>query len=116
MTNLMIETTKAKEAVLFMCNNLNQVAKQFTDMLQHCKKYNLRVVDMFFDTSGIKSYEEKCFNQLLDYLKRTKTKTAVVFYSRKDFCKFPLTHKLTPFRDADRIELHFAKDKVILGN
>lgn len=52
--------------------------------------------------------------QLLDYLKRNKTKTAVVFYSRKDFGKCPWTHKLEPYREKDKIELHFAKDNVII--
>ena len=83
-------------------------------MPKYCKKKNLRVVDMFFDTSGIKSYEERCFNQLLDYIKHNKGKFAVVFYSQNEYNKYSYTHKLEPFRDTDRIELHFAKDNVII--
>lgn len=51
---------------------------------------------------------------MLDYFKRNKTKQAVVFYSRKEFNKFPLTHKLTPFREKDKIELRFVKDNAII--
>ncbi len=56
-------------------------------MPKYCKKKNLRVVDMFFDTSGIKSDEEKFFNQLLDYIKHNRGKFAVVFYSQNEYNK-----------------------------
>ena len=114
MDNLITETGTAKHAVLFMCGSLNEITKQFAEMLKHCQKKNLHVVDMFFDTSTIKSQEEKCFDQLLDYLKRNKTKIAVVFYSRKDFYKFLLPQKLEPFRKSDKLVLHCAKDDVII--
>jgi hypothetical protein len=114
MTNQITETINPKEAILFLCGGIDIVSKQFTEMLKYCKKKNLRVVDMFFDTSNIKSYEKDCFNKLLEYLKHNKTKTAVVFYSRSDFCSNPLTHKLNSFMQSGQIELRFAKDNVIL--
>ena len=114
MNNQITETINPQEAVLFIYGNLSEVTRQFAEMLQYCKKKKLHVVDMFFDTSNIKSYQKECFMQLLDYLKRNKTKTAVVFYSRKDFGKCPWTHKLEPYREKDKIELHFAKDNVII--
>lgn len=114
MINPIIETANKHEAILFLCGSLRDVAGQFADMLKYCKKKDLRIVDMFFDTSTIKSQEEKCFNQLLDYLKRNKTKIAVVFYSKKDFCKFLLPQKLEPFRKTDKLVLHCAKDNVII--
>lgn len=114
MTTTITETINSKEAVLFLCGTLRDIAGQFAEILQYCKKKKLHVVDMFFDTSNIQSYQKKCFIQLLDYLKRNKTKTAVVFYSRKDFGKCPWTHKLEPYREKDKIELHFAKDNVII--
>lgn len=114
MINQITETINPKEAVLFLCGTLRDIAGQFAEVLTYCKKKKLHVVDMFFDTSNIKSYQKECFIQLLDYLKRNKTKTAVVFYSRKDFGKCPWTHKLEPFRDSDQMELHFAKDNVII--
>ena len=115
MYNPITETINPKEAVLFSCGGVNEVARQFAEMLQYCKRKNLHIVDIFFETSGIKSYEKDCMNKLLDYLKRNKTKQAVVFYSRKEFNKFPLTHKLAPFREKDKIELHFVKDNTILN-
>ncbi|MBQ8482586.1 MAG: hypothetical protein IJ532_08670 [Alphaproteobacteria bacterium] len=114
MINPITETINSKEAVLFIYGNLSEVTRQFAEMLKYCKRKNLHVVDVFFETSSIKSYEEKCFNQLLDYIKHNKGKFAVVFYSRQDFNKFPLTHKLSPFRYTGRIDLHFAKDNVII--
>ena len=114
MTNTIYETINPKEAVLFIYGNLSEVTRQFAEMLTYCKKKKLHVVDMFFDTSTISGYQKECFNQLLYYLKRNKTKTTVVFYSRKEFCKCPWTHKLEPFRDTDRIDLHFAKENVII--
>ena len=115
MNNFITETINPKEAVIFTCGNIHEVTKQFAEMLQYCKKKNLHVVDVFFDTSGIKSYEKECMEQLLDYLKHNKTKVAVVFYSRKDFCKLPTSDKLSPYRKSGRVELRFAKDNVILG-
>lgn len=109
MYNPITETINPREAVLFSCGGVNDVARQFAEMLTYCKRKNLHVVDVFFETSGIKSYEKDCMNKLLDYLKRNKTKTAVVFYSRRDFGKCPWTHKLAPFRYPKQIELRFIK-------
>ena len=114
MTNTINETINPKEAVLFIYGNLNEVARQFAEMLKYCKKKKLHVVDIFFDTSNINVYQKECFNQMLDYLKHNKTKQAVVFHSRKDFGKCPWTHKLTPFREKDKIELRFVKDNAII--
>ena len=114
MNNPITKTINPREAVLFSCGGVNEVARQFVEMLQYCKRKNLHVVDMFFDTSNINVYQKECFNQMLDYLKHNKTKQAVVFYSRKEFNKFPLTHKLTPFREKDKIELRFVKDNAII--
>lgn len=114
MINPLNETINRHEALLFLYGSLRDIAGQFTEVLQYCKKKKLHIVDMFFDTSGIKSYEEKCFNQLLDYIKHNKGKFAVVFASRNEYNKCPWTHKLEPFRDTDRIDLHFAKDNVII--
>ena len=82
MANTINETINPKAAILFIYENLREVTKQFAEMLQYCKKKKLHVVDMFFDTSNIKSYQKECLIQLLDYLKRNKTKQAVVFHSR----------------------------------
>ena len=114
MNNLIAETINPKEAVLFSCGGVNEVTRQFAEMLQYCKKKKLHVVDMFFDTSNISGYQKECFNQLLYYLKHSKIKQAVIFYSRKDFGKCPWTHKLEPYKEKDKIELHFAKDNVII--
>lgn len=114
MINPINETINRDEAVLFLYGTLRDIAGQFAEVLMYCKKKKLHVVDIFFDTSNIKSYQKECFMQLLDYLKRNKTKTAVVFYSRNDFGKCPWTHKLEPYREKDKIELHFAKDNVII--
>ena len=116
MTNTINETINPKESVLFIYGNLNEVARQFADMLQYCKRNNLHVVDVFFETSGIKSYENDCMNKLLDYLKHNKTKQAVVFYSRKTYLKYVDISKLLPFMQSGQIELRFAKDNVILGH
>lgn len=114
MINTITETINRHEAVLFLYGHFRDMTGQFADMLKYCNKKNLRVVDMFFDTSGIKSYEERCFNQLLDYIKHNKGKFAVVLASRNEYNKCPWMHKLEPFRDTDRIDLHFAKDNVII--
>ena len=53
MNNFITETINPKEAVIFTCGNIHEVTKQFAGMLQYCKKKNLHVVDVFFDTSGI---------------------------------------------------------------
>lgn len=80
MYNPITETINPREAVLFSCGGLEEVAKQFAEMLRYCKRKNLHVVDVFFETSGIKSYENDCMNKLLDHLQRNKTKQAVVFH------------------------------------
>lgn len=116
MTNTINETINPKESVLFIYGNLNEVARQFAEMLQYCKRKNLHVVDVFFETSGIKSYEKDCMNKLLDYLKRNKTKQAVVFHSRKTYLKYVDISKLLPFMQSGQIELRFAKDNVIIGH
>lgn len=115
MNNLITETINPKEAVLFSCGGVNEVAGQFAEMLKYCKKKKLHVVDIFFDTSNISVYQRECFNQMLDYLKRNKTKQAVVFHSRKTYLKYVDISKLLPFMQSGQIELRFAKDNVILG-
>lgn len=114
MYNPMIETINPREAVLFSCGGVNEVARQFAEMLQYCKRKNLHVVDVFFETSGIKSYEKDCMNKLFDYLKRNRTKQAVVFHSRKTYLKYVDISKLLPFMQSGQIELRFAKDNVII--
>ena len=116
MYNPITETINPKEAVLFSCGGVNEVARQFAEMLQYCKRKNLHVVDIFFETSGIKSYEKDCMNKLFDYLKRNKTKQAVVFHSRKTYLKYVDISKLLPFMQSGQIELRFAKDNVIIGH
>ena len=101
---------------MFSCGGLEEVAIQFVEMLQYCKRKNLHVVDVFFETSCIKSYEKDCMNKLLDHLQRNKTKQAMVFYSRKTYLKYVDISKLMPFMQSGQIELRFAKDNVILGH
>jgi hypothetical protein len=116
MTNQILETINPKTAVLFICGGVNEVARQFAEMLRYCKRKNLHIVDVFFDTSNITVYQKECINQMLDYLKHNKTKKAVVFYDRKEYNQCPWTHKLDSFMQSGQIELRFAKDNVILGN
>ena len=59
MYNLITETINPWEAVLFSCGGVTDVAKQFAEMLQYCKRKNLHVVDIFFDTSNINIYIKK---------------------------------------------------------
>ncbi len=47
MTNTINETINPKESVLFIYGNLNEVARQFAEMLQYCKRKNLHIVDVF---------------------------------------------------------------------
>lgn len=115
MNNLITETINPKETILFACGGVTEVAKQFSEMLRYCKRKNLHVVDVFFETSGIKSYEKDCMNKLLDHLQRNKTKQAVVFHSRKTYLKYVDISKLLPFMQSGQIELRFAKDNVIIG-
>ena len=116
MDNLITETGTSKHAVLFMCGSLNEVTKQFAEMLKHCQKKNLHVVDMFFDTSTIKSQEEKCYHELLDFIKHTNIKTAVVFYDNKSLHKYADTNDFLQFMKLKDIELHLAKNRIILKN
>lgn len=115
MTDLINETINPKQAVLFSCNKVNEVARQFAEMIEYCKKERLHISNYFFETSTIKHYEKECFNQMLEYLQHARVKTAVIFYSGKDFGKCPWTHQLEPFRCSEQIELRFAKDNVIIG-
>lgn len=55
-------------------------------------------------------------NKLLDYLKRNKTKQAVVFHSRKTYLKYLDISQLLPFMQSGQIELRFTKDNVIIGH
>lgn len=116
MLNTITESINVKEAVLFIYGNLSEVTRQFTEMLRYCKNKNLHIVNVFFETSGIKSYEKDCMNKLVDYLKRNKTKQAVVFHSRKTYLKYVDISKLLPFIQSGQIELRFAKDNVIIGH
>ncbi len=83
MKNTINETINPKESVLFIYGNLNEVARQFAEMLQYCKRKNLHVVDVFFETSGIKSYEKDCMNKLLDYLHVIKPSKRWCFIQEK---------------------------------
>lgn len=47
MTNIINEKINPREAVLFSCDGLEEVAKQFSEMLRYCKRKNLHVVDVF---------------------------------------------------------------------
>lgn len=47
MTNIITETINPREAVLFSCGGVNEVARQFAETLQSCKRKNLHVVDIF---------------------------------------------------------------------
>lgn len=114
MTNQILETINPQTAVLFMYGNLNDVARQFLEMLRYCKNKHLHINNLFFDTSNIKSTQKDCFFQLLDYLSHNKTKYAVVFYDRKEYNKFPWINMLEPFRETKRIKLHFVKDNVTI--
>lgn len=114
MTNTINETINPKESVLFIYGNLSEVARQFAEMLKYCKNKKLHVVDIFFDTSNISVYQKECFNQMLDYLKRNKTKQAVVFHSRKTYLKYVDISKLLSFMQSGKIELRFAKDNIII--
>jgi hypothetical protein len=116
MTDSIIETKAPKEAILFAVGKINDVVTQFAKMLHYCKDKNLSIVNVFFDTSCIEKFEYRCFDELLEYLNHTKHKTAVVFYSRNEYCKFPRTHELGHYREKDKIELHFVKDNVTLSH
>ena len=116
MDNSITETGTAKHAVLFMCGSLNEVTKQFAEMLKHCQKKNLHVVDMFFDTSTITSHEKACYHELLDFIKHTNIKTAVVFYDNKSLHKYADTNDFLQFMKLKDIELHLAKNRIILKN
>ncbi len=83
MTNTINETINPKEAILFSCGGVNEVARQFAEMLTYCKRNNLHVVDVFFETSGIKSYEKDCMNKLLDYLNVIKPSKRWCFIQEK---------------------------------
>lgn len=47
MNNPITETINLREAVLFSCGGVNEVVKQFAEMLQYSKRKNLHVVDVF---------------------------------------------------------------------
>lgn len=83
MTNTINETINPKEAILFSCGGVNEVARQFAEMLTYCKRKNLHVVDIFFETSGIKSYEKDCMNKFLDYLNVIKPSKRWCFIQEK---------------------------------
>ena len=114
MTDTINETINVKEAVLFACNSMNELTRRFGEMLKYCAKNKLRIVNVFFEPSAMDSHEKKCMLELIDYLKRNKTKTAVVFYRQNEFCSISLSNKLNPFLRSGQIELHFAKDNVIV--
>ena len=68
---------------MFSCGGVNEVARQFAEMLTYCKRKNLHVVDVFFETSGIESYEKDCMNKLLDYLNVIKPSKRWCFIQEK---------------------------------
>lgn len=47
MTNTINETINSPKAVLFSCGGVNEVARQFAEMLTYCKRKNLHIVDVF---------------------------------------------------------------------
>jgi len=114
MTDTLTETKFSKQAVLVACGGIKKVAKQFADMLKYCKNKHLHITDVFFETSTLKAYERANVNKLIDYLKHNKVKIAVVFYNKKDFYQLIPSRKIKPFIDNDKIEIHFAKDNIIL--
>ena len=54
MTNTINETINPNESVLFIYGNLNEVARQFAEMLKYCKKKKLHVVDIFAGLSALR--------------------------------------------------------------
>ena len=45
MNHLISKTINPKETILFIYGNLSEVARQFAEMLNYCKKKKLHVVD-----------------------------------------------------------------------
>ena len=116
MTDLINETINPKQAVLFFCGGINEIAQQFITMLDYCRKKHMHVIEFFFDTSNIPNYEKECYNNLLDFIEHISTKTAVVFYDNKSFHKYANTDDFLHFTTTKKIELHLAKNRIILSN
>lgn len=116
MTNILDETTNAKQAVLFICGGINEIAEQIVTMLRYCWKKHLKIVDIFLDMSGNAKQEKQCYDDLLAFIKYVDTKTAVVFYDNKIFHKYADTNDFLRFTATKKIELHLAKNRIILSN
>ena len=58
MTYKFNETDNAKQAVLFMCGGINEIAEQIITMLRYCWKKHLKIVDLFLDMSGNTKHEK----------------------------------------------------------
>jgi len=116
MTNTINESKRQKPAVLFMCGGINEISTQFVVMLQYCRRKNLKVVDFFFETSGIARDNKACYDELMAYIRYVKEKTAVVFYDNNNFHKYADTNDFLRFTATKQIELHLAKNHIILGD
>ena len=116
MTDTLDETANAKQAVLFMCGGINEITEQIITMLRYCWKKHLKIVDIFLDMSGNAKQEKQCYDDLLAFIKYVDTKTAVVFYDNKTFHKYADTKDFLRFTATKRIELHLAKNRIILSN
>ena len=84
MYNPITETINPKEAVLFSCGGVNEVARQFAEMLQYCKRKKLHVVDIFADLIAL----------LIKALLKTEIKFCANFCPRKPTLTWFLNIKL----------------------
>ena len=116
MTDTLDETANAKQAILFICGGINEIAEQIVTMLHYCWKKHLKIVDLFLDMSGNPKHEKQCYKDLLAFIKYVDTKTAVVFYDNKTFHKYADTNDFLRFTATKKIELHLAKNRIILSN
>lgn len=116
MANLINETINTKEAILFMCGGVNEISQQFAEMHSYCRKKHLHIADFFFETSNISSHQKECYKELLNFIRHTNVRTAVVFYDNESFHKYANTNDFLRFTASKKIELHLAKDRIILSN
>ncbi len=109
------ENSKAQQAVFFATGFANSIIQQYIEVDKYCDENNLPLVNMFIETSKDEEKLYKKLNEMLEFISKQQTKTAVVIASQFNIlCSVELFDIMHLIID-DNTELHFASRKLIFS-
>ncbi|MBR4632073.1 MAG: recombinase family protein [Elusimicrobia bacterium] len=125
MKRKMVNFTKAEEAILFarvstaeqIKDDRFSIPAQVNKVREYCEKQNLKIIKEYkIDESSTKN-NRKNFYEMISIVNKRRQKTAIIVEAldrlQRTFKELPLLEDL---RKADKIELHFIRENLILDS